>query len=224
MSDITPESAQRISALVDGQLRGQELAQVLHELGRDGQARAQWDAYHVIGQCLRAGDAGCQGADAGFVSHLSVRLKREVVALDPLPVIPLEVVQEPARPVVSANHGFWRKTVGLASFAVLAVVAWQGSVELLSTEPSGTVLATQTLPEKARNNLEPVPVSLTPELALLLRGDGTSVLTDQAEAAVMIRDPRLDAYLTAHRGYAGASALQVDPGFVQSATFEGARR
>ena len=53
MSHITPESAQRISALVDGQLQGQELAQVLHELGRQGQARAQWDAYHVIGQSLR---------------------------------------------------------------------------------------------------------------------------------------------------------------------------
>jgi sigma-E factor negative regulatory protein RseA len=40
----------------------------------------------------------------------------------------------------------------------------------------------------------------------------------------MIRDPQLDALLAAHRNFAGASALQMAPGFVHNANFEGVGR
>jgi sigma-E factor negative regulatory protein RseA len=36
----------------------------------------------------------------------------------------------------------------------------------------------------------------------------------------MIRDQQLDALLAAHRNFAGASALQMAPGFVRNANFE----
>jgi sigma-E factor negative regulatory protein RseA len=40
------------------------------------------------------------------------------------------------------------------------------------------------------------------------------------ESTVMIRDPRLDALLAAHRQFGGASALQMPSGFMRNATFE----
>jgi len=224
MSNITPESAERISALMDGKLRGQEFSQALHELAGNGQARAHWDTYHVIGQSLRAGDATWQGADVGFVSRLSERLKRESVQVAAVSATPIQIVQTPSRSLESANRRYWQKTVGLASLVLLAVVSWQASVVLLPSDQRGDVVATRALQEKSASVQGQTGVQVVPESALLLRSDGTSVLADNTESALMIRDPRLDAYLAAHRGFAGASVLQVDPGFVQSATFDGGRR
>ena len=44
------------------------------------------------------------------------------------------------------------------------------------------------------------------------------------ERGVMIRDPRLDEFLAAHRQLGGASVLQMPAGFLRSATYEGANR
>ena len=41
------------------------------------------------------------------------------------------------------------------------------------------------------------------------------------QAAAMIRDPRLDQLLAAHRQLGGATALQAPSGFLRNATFEG---
>jgi sigma-E factor negative regulatory protein RseA len=40
------------------------------------------------------------------------------------------------------------------------------------------------------------------------------------EPSVMLRDPRLDELLAAHRQFGGASALQMPAGFLRNATFE----
>jgi sigma-E factor negative regulatory protein RseA len=42
----------------------------------------------------------------------------------------------------------------------------------------------------------------------------------EQDGQVMLRDPRLDQLLAAHRQSGGASALQVPSGFLRSATFE----
>jgi sigma-E factor negative regulatory protein RseA len=43
-------------------------------------------------------------------------------------------------------------------------------------------------------------------------------------SAVLIRDPRLDAFLAAHEQFGGTSALQMPAGFFRNATFEGPTR
>jgi sigma-E factor negative regulatory protein RseA len=45
-----------------------------------------------------------------------------------------------------------------------------------------------------------------------------------AGTATMIRDPRLDQLLAAHRQFGGAGALQTPSGFLRNATFEGPAR
>jgi len=60
-----------------------------------------------------------------------------------------------------------------------------------------------------------VPTSGVRAVAVSLPGD---------DRAVMLRDPRLDELLAAHKQAAGASALQTPAGFLRNATFEGASR
>jgi len=49
------------------------------------------------------------------------------------------------------------------------------------------------------------------------------VVADSA-AGTMLRDPRLDELMAAHRQLGGHSALQVPAGFLRNATYEGAGR
>jgi len=52
----------------------------------------------------------------------------------------------------------------------------------------------------------------------------STLVASQQDAAVMLRDPRLDALLAAHRQHGGVTALQMPAGFLRNATFdEGAR-
>jgi sigma-E factor negative regulatory protein RseA len=46
----------------------------------------------------------------------------------------------------------------------------------------------------------------------------------QAGPQTMLRDPRLDELLAAHKQYGGASALQMPAGFLRNATFEAPQR
>ena len=48
--------------------------------------------------------------------------------------------------------------------------------------------------------------------------------TSDPRTATMIRDPRLDQLLAAHRQLGGGTALQAPSGFLRNATFEGPAR
>ena len=50
------DSREQISALADGQLRGDEFSEVLALLGQSEEALAAWHCYHVVGDVLRSGD------------------------------------------------------------------------------------------------------------------------------------------------------------------------
>jgi sigma-E factor negative regulatory protein RseA len=150
---------------------------------------------------------------------LSQRLEQEVIAIEPVAATPI-VVDKTYLPPPSANHSNWRRVAGLASVMLVAVLAWQ-SLAPVAQGPAGASVAQLAAP--AGNS--------GPELAMgdsrgqvLVRSDGTSVLTASTDAPVMIRDPQLDALLAAHRNFAGASVLQMAPGFVRNANFEEAGR
>lgn len=90
---------------------------------------------------------------------------------------------------------------GFASLAAVAAIGWN-SLSVLRSEPlQGAQLAVTT----------PPAISAPTELA-------------QAGAPVMIRDPRLDELLAAHKQFGGASALQMPAGFLRNATFEAPER
>lgn len=191
-----------ISAMVDGQLSGAELARTLELVHADDAAMATWRSYHLVGEAMRGGVAGDASRDQAFLQRLRVKLEPEVIA-EPALALGTFTVDRP-----SANDARfrWGWVAGLAATVVAITAGW---VSVPGTRQSdGTaVLARQPIqvPSAGYASSEGLPEALSRQQA-------------------MIRDPKLDQWLAAHRQYGGASALQVPAGFVRNATFEGAAR
>ncbi len=223
MVDQSIESAERVSALVDGQLQDDELAHALADLASSGEARANWDTYHLVGDVLRSGGRQARAHDPDFV--LRLRQKMTVNAIE-IVAVPAEEIRDGSlnhSKNVSANDGSWRRVAGFASVALAGVLAWQGlhwgsSADLANTPQFAQQNAAASVP--ASSPIAQAGISPTGAEATLIRSDGSSALAMSSEVPVMIRDPQLDALLAAHRQFGGASALQVPAGFLRNATFE----
>lgn len=217
MKNDEREQLERISALADGQLAGDELAQTMAWVASSEEARVSWHAYHVIGDALRSADLTDCSRDRVFAARLRERLTRldpigtpvdagEAAGSDgavamPLPGQPTPVVA----PVVAdtavrgANDAVvrWKWLTAAASLMAVAVLGW---------------------------HLGQVNTGASTQLAAAPSAGGSAmsggVAAAAPEPAVMLRDPRLDELLAAHRRFGGASALQMPAGFLRNATFE----
>ena len=106
---------------------------------------------------------------------------------------PAAVLPERAPAAAANEDNFrWKLVAGFASIAAMAAIGWT-----MTGAMSGK-------PEQA-------------QLAAVQRGGADA---GSSERGVMIRDPRLDEMLAAHRQLGGASALQAPAGFLRNATFE----
>lgn len=186
-----------ISALVDGQLRGEAFAHGVEVATRDPAAREAWHTYHLIGDVLRSGELAPGTMPAAFLERLQSRLRHEPYApVGRAALAQSHVGQTSAQTPAANDESFrWKLVAGLASVAAVAAIAW-------------TVIGgAGGKPEQAQ-----------------LAGVAAPAVLAVAEPAVMIRDPRLDEFLAAHRQLGGASALQMPAGFLRNATFEGSNR
>lgn len=204
MSDKLLHNAELVSALLDGELRGQEFVGALGYLADSEAAQADWDTYHLVGELMRAPGTPVQSHDPAFLQRLrreitSCAIENIAVYTDNERASSQNTLKNPA-----ANDPWWRRVAGLASVALVGVLAWQGYVWLAADGVGG---------HGAQLAQRPVqPVLVATESA---QGDAS---------AVMLRDPQLDALLAAHRQLGGASALQTPSGFLRNATFsEGSR-
>lgn len=207
MSDENLNLNEQISALADGQLSGEALVQAVRLLAQDEQARANWHAYHLVGDVLRSQELswGCT-KDSAFLSRFRSRLQDDGKPSLPEFAIDSIAVYASNERVVGINGDEneaandpslrWKWVAGLASLALATVLGW-GLVGGVSAPPSPSQLA-QT----------PSPV----------------VVVQDESSQVMIRDPRLDPLLQAHQQFGGASALQMPSGFIRNATFERSAR
>ena len=196
-STLTSDS---LSVLMDAELAGTEKDSALEQLLASPQEQALWHVYHVAGDVLRSEDLAGAAQDLQFLSKLQARLAQE-------PEVPLALTQTSATPALpsqravgeSANSALfkWRAVAG-AACTVLAVVL--GSLALAPSTPHSTVASTAaSLPFVTQN----VPADMA-----MVAEDG------------MIRDPRLDQFLSAHQQLGGHSALQMPSGFLRNATYE----
>lgn len=202
-----------VSALVDGQLQGEEFAQAADWAARDVEGQLTWQAYHAVGEVLRTGDSMASGRDAAFLARLKIRLQQEPLyppQADDIKLIAIKAMDLTAGSQISlkkdaANDAAyrWKRLAGCASF--LAVVA----VGFLA---SGIWDGQRGAPQLAQVPVEAVQPN---PVASALLGDTPSV---------MIRDTELDALLAAHRQFGGTTAFQVSTGFLRNATFEGGGR
>lgn len=195
-----------ISALADGQLRGEALERVIETVATDDQARNAWHTYHLIGDVLRSGSLPTGTAPAAFLAGFQVRLEREQAldrvadfAASTVPTVPIEATQVANATTEAANDGSfrWKMVAGVASLAAVAAIGWTAVTDITRSQ-------------------QPQLASAAPQ------GAGAAAVE---RPHIMIRDPRLDEMLAAHRQLGGgASALQTPAGFLRNATFEGPAR
>lgn len=212
MMEETEQDRELVSALADGQLRGEEFARAVTLTGAAGDARATWHAYHLVGDVLRDGETGPLGQEAAFMQRLKTRLAQEKkpVFVDSanqgrlLEPVLVKRGEPSAEELQSANDSVfrWKMVAGLASLAAVTVIGWQ-AVSGYAIQNDSTTLA-------QANVNQPTAAVFQPMV--------------DAEPQVMLRDPQLDALLAAHWQFGGASALQMPAGFLRNATFEGAAR
>lgn len=228
MADLSIQSAERISALVDGQMRGTEFAQTVAELEANEEARANWDTYHWLGDVMRSGEARVLRAhDPDFVHRLRQRMQQDAIEIIAIGATEIRATGQNESKVTSANDGLWRRVAGFASVALVGVLAWQGVQWAGSADPAGTaqLAQQQAMPLISAASSAALADASSPTTGrALIRSDGSSVLVMSSEPLVMIRDPQLDALLAAHRQFGGASALQTPAGFLRNANFEEGRR
>lgn len=202
-----------LSALADGELHGEEFVHAV-EAAAEGEGRACWQLYHAIGDTLRQ----CEPLPAGD-SALVERLRSQMV-LEGAPVRHLhDAALQPLAPPVAASARAsrtdpaandevlrWKLAAGFASLAAVAVLGWS---MYGTAAPQGAQLAQ-------------APAAASAPGQAVAAGEATP---PQGSSPVMIRDPRLDELLAAHRQLGnGTSALQMPAGFLRNASFAGRER
>ncbi len=198
------DDRERISALADGQLQGEDFVRAMQAASADGAVLASWHAYHLIGDALRSPDLAGGTPAPEFLSRLSARLAQEPA---PRPQsVPVAALPVRSSAQDAANDGSfrWKMVAGMASVAAFAAIGW--SVIGTGESPAGIA--------------QPQLATAPQQAPVVVPG---SVLA-RSEPGVMIRDPRLDELLAAHRQLGGASALQTPAGFLRNATFESPAR
>lgn len=206
-SQATEVARERLSALVDGELEMHAVGEACTQWRHDEELRSTWHAYQLIGDALRSEDLTISAAhDESFLVALRARMADEPVILAPEPVVPVQVATDAELPQVRAVGGerqgrwsWWAPTAVAAGFVAVA----------------GAVLVTRG------------PVSRGPEAVLASNPLPAQTLAPAAPSVVngkLIRDARLDRYLSAHKQFAGSSALGVPSAFLRDASAEAGGR
>lgn len=200
MMDEEEAMRERLSALADGELSAHECSQVL-SYAQTGRGQSDWQAYHVIGDVLR-GVAVSPMLDASMLERLRLRIAQEKVPphADLAPVVR---VAPPQAQAANASLWHWKLAAGFASLAAAVALGWTAYASLGGGAEEGARLAVA----------QPASGTAVQAVAALSAPPA-------AGGPVMLRDPRLDELLAAHRRYGATTALQMPATFLRNASFE----
>jgi sigma-E factor negative regulatory protein RseA len=193
MSAATDARRACLSALMDGDRSA--AYEACRAWRGDAQARADWHAYHLIGEQMRSDEHRVDAAgDARFLAAVRARLAKEPVVLAPTPA-----AAATSTPLTQARRARrWMVPTAVAAGFVAVAGAMMVTRVSTSDDAAGGLVARPTAPAGAV-----LPASVgTPPAAASPVG---------VETAPMIRSAELDRYLEAHRQYANG-AMQVAPG------------
>ena len=216
-SDPGRARGEELSALLDGELQGGPVERICSEWRTDARSRDTWHSYALIGDVLRCEDlAHSSASDEQFLRDFRKRMAAEPVILAPH-AVQHSVDGSPgngALPTVRPGR-VWAWPGALAAGFVVVVGAVVGvqnpgvtaSVEpQISAAPAGN--SADSLMAVSRTE-EAVPPSDVYPAGMELVFDGQ-----------VIRDPRLDRYLLAHKQFAGTSVLGPTSGLLRNAAVE----
>lgn len=195
----TPEDAEglRLSCLFDGQA---DASDVLPQDAAFPAVQVAWSRYTLIHEALQAPVDGVRPPDPVFVAEVMRR-----VACEARPDPSVSVGAQRIRGVVANDSRFhWRPWAVAASVLTVAVVSWQGLRQ--QAPEAATQLVQDSKPAQlvAEGSMDAAPATVFATTA----------------AGPVLRDPRLDALMDAHRHYGGMTAWQAPTGFLRNATYE----
>ena len=208
-----PLSAEKLSALVDGEHDDISLAQACAAWREHAAQRSTWHVYHLIGDVMRSDDLASDGArDAAFLSRLRERLAIEPVVLAPDAAADERVAAQRAARAQRSGRWSWRASAAVAAgfVAVVGVVmVTRAPVSLPGAQP-GAELAQALVPSAS-----PLREVSAPQAASAVPAVEPQVLVANDR---LIRDAQLDRYLAAHKQFSGSSVLGVPSAFLSNAT------
>ncbi|MFL9960414.1 sigma-E factor negative regulatory protein [Paraburkholderia sediminicola] len=170
---------ERLSAFVDSELFGEEHLNLDKFIsGLDGDDRAAWSRYHLIGDALRSDDLAISAAtSSAFMSGFAARLESEPHMLAPA-----------AMPVARRLLALRRRVVPAFAVAAAAATLTWIVVPQLQGVPGAQIASLQTRSDTVqRIAMASVPLATAQPIA---------------QDANIIRDASLDQYLEAHQQFA----------------------
>jgi sigma-E factor negative regulatory protein RseA len=194
------DQKQALSALMDGEADAGGVLRACAAWRVDAEARDAWHTYHLIGDVLRSHDIPADaGHDAEFLSRLRSRLAQEPVVLAPAPsaaaeLPPQQVVQVANGAPVTARRRAWAAPFAVAAgfMAVAGALVVTRVVVPGPAAPGATTVAVAMPSQEVAPQIVAASASLAPD-------DSVDLAT--AADTKIVRDPRLDRYLAAHRQY-----------------------
>jgi sigma-E factor negative regulatory protein RseA len=196
---LPDDELEALSALLDGELAGDDARHGCARWRDDGAQRERWHTWNLIGDAMRSDDLAVAPArDERFLAALQARLAAEPVVLAP----------PPRRSTVTVLR---QRSRWLASSAVAAgFVAVAGTVFVLRQGAPVDGPPVAVLPSPGAGG--------SPAVAVLPAAVGVDTTPAYVNDPKVIRDARLDRYLAAHKQFAGSSALGVPSGYLRAAT------
>jgi len=205
--DVFDDSAkERLSALADGELDFSRSTASCAAWAGNAQLRADWHAWHLIGDVLRSEDlASSPRHDRLFYAKVRARLQSEPVVLAPT----VAVAKSASRPFDFDRRSRRWTAAGAVAAGVVLVVGTFALVRPADSPPAAQV---------ARVDGSATTSDAAP--AAEAAAQPVAIVADNK----IIRDAQLERYLEAHKQFAGTSALGVPSAFLRSATVDSAAR
>lgn len=212
-----------LSALVDGELYGDELSQAV-AWAEEGEGHASWQLYHLVGDVLRSPELA-HHSHHDLLSGLRAQLAQEPpLSLQPAALEQLAPAQLPMTsavqslvrdPVANASVFRWKMAAGFASVAAVAAMGWN-----LVVVPAGTGSQLAQAPAASQASVQLAQGMPGAPMMSVPQTDGSVIAVATGNGSeVILRDPRLDELLAAHRQFGSKASLQMPADFLRNASF-----
>ncbi len=199
---------EQLSALHDGEISSADAAALVRESLSDESLMQQWRSMSAISSALRE-------------QRVYAAAQPNVVSLDATQPAPIRVHD-------AANDGVfrWKMVAGLAAFAAVGSLTWGllggvGGVSDTAGNQGGVLAQNQNAPAVNASAANGMPVNATGQTLVTLGGQQSVQINGQE--VTMIRDPRLDELLAAHKQFGGISALQQPVGSLRNVSLGSTR-